>query len=222
MRASWTAFAIALALAGLPERTGASTLFELPPADPFAAGTLFSDAQHPREAASFFTLVEGATLDGLAWWGGYFSFEDVPNPVTSPFEIRVFTDTGTCPADVPFVAAAVTASVTPFPASLPQFEYHATLAQPGVLPAGTYWLSIVDVDPANPTFAWRKSTEVSSSFSRLPGGDWGETPGLASMRLEGSFVPEPGTGALAALGLAGLGAARARRPPRDLVAPTPG
>lgn len=212
MRAFWSALAVLLALAGAPGPARASTLFELPPADPFAAGTLFSDLQHPREAASFVTLVEDAALESLVWWGGYFSFDDVPNPVTSSFEIRLFADTGSCPADTPFAVAAVTASVTPFPASLPQFEYAATLPQPIALPAGTYWLSIVDVDPANPTFAWRKSVEVSYSFSRLPGGDWGATPGLASVRLEGVLVPEPATGALAALGLVGLCAARPRQP----------
>jgi len=193
--------AIVLAVGGCPQRALASTLFELAPADPFAAGTLFSDLQHPREAASYVTLIDGAAIECLVWWGGYFSFDEVPNPGASPFEIRLFADTGSGPAEAPFVVAAVTATVTPFPASLPQFEYAASLAQPIVLAPGTYWISIVDVDPANPTFAWRKSAESFYSFSRVPGDAWSLTSGLASVRLEGVLVPEPGTAALAALGL---------------------
>jgi hypothetical protein len=211
-RAGWTALAIILTLA-VPGRALAMTLFERLPADPFVAGTLFSDLQHPREAATPFTLAQHAGIDSLVWWGGYFSFDEVPNPDTSPFEIRFFADTGSGPEATPFLVAAVTATVAPFPASLPQFEYVATLPAPVVLDAGLWWISVVDDDTANPTFAWRKGSEAAFSYSRLPGGDWGQTPGLTSVRLEGHVLPEPGTAFLAGLGLAILGARahRARR-----------
>lgn len=213
LRAGWAALAIVGVLGGAPGRARATTLFEQPPADPFGAGTLFSDLQRPREAATPFTLEQTAGIEALVWWGGYFAFETVANPGTSPFEVRFFADTGAGPEPEPFLVAAVTATVCDFPAALQQFEYAATLPSEVVLYAGRWWISIVDADSGLPTFAWRKSTEASSSFSRAPAGGWEPTPGLASVRLEGQIAPEPGTALLVGLGLAIL-ATRGRRGPR--------
>ncbi|MEB2345122.1 MAG: hypothetical protein OZ948_10285 [Deltaproteobacteria bacterium] len=210
MRLGILALAIVWALAGTPGRALATTVFERPAADPFLAGTLFSDLQRLREAATPFALSQPAGIDALVWWGGYFSFEEVPNPGTSPFEIRFFADTGAGPEATPFLVAAVTATISAFPASLQQFEYEARLPAELALGAGLWWISIVDVDTAPPTFAWRKGSEVASSFSRPPAGGWEQTHGLASVRLEGRVLPEPGPVLLAAIGLALLGA-RAQR-----------
>lgn len=208
MRACWGALAIAAALAGgAPGRSRAALLFELPPADPTLAGTLFSDAQVPREAATFFTIPQNAQLTNVVWWGGY--LDEIANPGSSPFEIRFFADTASGPADAPFAAVAVTASVSPFPAPIPEFEYASSLTEPVALDAGSYWISIVDVDPTLPTFEWRKSTQQSFSYSRTPGEAWSLTDGLGSVRIEGEPVPEPGAGALTAFALVGLALVRA-------------
>lgn len=218
LRAGWAALAIVASLVGslgwAPGPAFATTLFEQPPADPFVAGTLFSDLQHPREAATPFALSQPAAIGALIWWGGYFAFDDVPNPGSSPFEVRFFADTGAGPEATPFLVAAVTASVCEFPAPLQQFEYAATLPAEVALDPGLWWIAIVDVDPGNPTFAWRKGTEAAFSFSRSPAGAWAPAPGLASVRLEGRIVPEPGTVLLAGLGLAILAACSRRGPDR--------
>lgn len=212
MRPHVRAFAIAVLLAGAPAAARASLLFELPPASPFAAGTLFSDLQHPREAASFVSVGETSLVTQITWWGGYFTFTETPNPSSSPFEIRIFADTGWGPAAAPIATAAVTASISPFPAPLPQFEFTVTLPEAVLLPAGaTFWLSIVDLDPGLPTFAWRKATDAGYSYSRTPDAPaWRTTAGIGSVRLDGQVVPEPGTAVLAAIGLASLGLAARR------------
>src|SRR5690606_21650488 len=153
----------------------------------------------------------GISLAGLTWWGGYFSFDDVPNPGSAPFEIRLYADTGAGPGDAPVHVASVIATVSPFAAPIQQFEYAATLAEPIVLPAGTWWIAIVDVDPANATFSWRRSTDASFSFSRAGDGfAWEQAPGLGSLRLEGSRLPEPGAALLVATGAGALGGTRRR------------
>lgn len=190
-----------------------SVVLEQSPADPFSAGTFFSDLDHPRSAATPFFLTSSASVASLVWWGGYFGLGPAPADGSSAFVIRLYATNGFGkPESHPLHEVAVTASVSAIAAIVPSFRFEATLPAALDIPAGILlWLAIVDVDPTRPTFAWRKSTEYGTSYSRAePGFPWNETSGLGSFRLEGTAVPEPGTGVLALLGLSVL-AIRSRR-----------
>lgn len=218
MRAVAMLVGIALGLTAAGRAEAFPFVLERPPADPFTAGTFFSDQDHPREAATPFSLGSPVSISSLVWWGGYFGLGTPPGAGTSDFVIRLY---GGGPFGEPEALAlhevAVVASVTELGGVVTSFRFEAALPTALALPAGVpLWLAIVDVDPARPTFAWRKSTEGEASYSRSgPGFAWNETPGLASFRLVGTIVPEPGTAMLAALGLSVLGAG-ARRPGRAL------
>ncbi len=206
-------------VAGVAAAGGAEALpvvFERPPADPFTAGTFFSDVDHPREAATPFALASDASIVSIVWWGGYFGLPPVPDAGTSGFVIRLYeTNIFGAPASRPLHEISVTASVSAVAGVVPGFRFETTLPTALDLPAGVpLWLAIVDVDPTRPTFAWRKSTELGTSFSRFgPGFGWHGATGRGSFRLEGTSVPEPGTALLALLGLTALGVGSRRRTP---------
>ena len=50
----------------------ATVIFDRPAADPFTAGTFFSDVSRPREAATPFALAGAANVHAISWRGGYF------------------------------------------------------------------------------------------------------------------------------------------------------
>mgnify|MGYP006380606917 FL=1 len=81
----------------------ATLIFDRPAADPFTAGTFFSDVSLPREASTPFQLDAPADVHGIAWRGGYF---DVATPgATAAFVIHVFDDVAGAPSDTPFFSA---------------------------------------------------------------------------------------------------------------------
>ncbi len=183
-----------------------AVVFEQLPADPFTAGTFFSDADQPREAATGFSLTSSASIASIVWWGGYSGSSPIGE--SSDFVIRFYAeDAGGGPALAAFYEAAVSTRVTDIGGIVPSFRFAAALPVALDLPGGApLWLAIVDVDSTRPTFGWRKTTEAETSYSRpAPGFGWAEAPGLASFRLEATAIPEPGTALLALLGFSLLG-----------------
>lgn len=191
-------------------------VFERLPANPFQAGTFFSDVDHPREATTFFSLGSSASIASITWWGGYSGLGSVPSGATSEFVIRLYAENGHGgPGLLPFYEVAVSPTVTDIGGIVRSFRFAASLPTELEIPGGVpLWLAIVDVDPARPTFAWRKSTEAWFSYSRSDlGYGWNAAQGLGSFRLESTAVPEPGTAALTLLGLSALGFRYRRRLP---------
>jgi hypothetical protein len=193
----------------------ATLIFDRPAADPFTAGTFFSDVSLPREASTPFHLDAPADVHGIAWRGGYFGAA-TPG-ATAAFVIHVFDDVAGAPSDTPFFSAEVLAEVVEFPGVVAEFAYTAQLSQALWLPGGvTLWISIAESEDAtNATFTWRKSSESGTSFSRVDAASgWQPFAGSAAFTLDGVHaaapVPEPDTSALVAIGVLGVASARAR------------
>jgi len=195
----------------------ATVIFDRPAADPFTAGTFFTDVSRPREASTPFQLDDAADVQGIAWRGGYF---DPATPgATAAFVIHFFDDVAGTPSDTPFYSADVLADVAAVPGVVVEFAYTAVLSQALRLPGGvTLWISIAENDDAtNATFMWRKSSESGTSFSRVDAAsDWQPFPGSAAFTLDGipAAVPEPNTTALLGMGILGLAGVRAHSPPQ--------
>ena len=194
----------------LPLQTSAFSLPEQLPADPFVAGTFFSDVHHPREAATPFALDEDASITSIVWWGGYSGLPVSSSDELAQFSVRIYAaDSWGGPKDTAFYqvqAAATRTSV--LGAVIPSFQFEMILPKALHLPAGVpMWLALVDLEPKLPTFGWRKSSEFGRSFSRIGTGHaWQKVSGEASFRLKGTAVPEPGTALLVGAGLAGIAA----------------
>jgi len=192
----------------------ATLIFDRPAADPFTAGTFFSDVSRPREASSPFQLDDAADVHGIAWRGGYF---DPATPgATVAFVVHFFDDVAGTPSDTPFYSADVLADVAAFPGVVVEFAYTAVLPQALRLPGGVrLWISIAENDDATiPTFTWRRSSETGTSFSRVDAASgWQPFPGSAGFTLDGmpaaAPVPEPNTTALHGIGILGLAGVRA-------------
>ena len=209
------ALVLACALACGAGAADATVIFDRPAADPFTAGTFFSDVSRPREAATAFQLEQAAEIQGVAWRGGY--FDPTTPPASVAFVIHFFDDASGAPADVPFYSAELLADVTPLPGPVVQFSYRATLPGALSLPGGVpLWISIAESDPAtSAVFTWRKSSETGTSYSRADASSaWQAFPGTAGLELDGlvAATPEPTPAVLLGFGMLGLGArARLRR-----------
>jgi hypothetical protein len=139
---------IAAALAVLPVSAG--LLFNNggpnPEAGAVASNFAGHDPEYEIQSADDFVLASPATLTQVRWWGAYQGSNVPLNP--DVFTIRIFADAGGQPAATALaeerpvrVRRSATGVTT---ASLDIYEYVAQFKPHLELPAGVYWLSIVN------------------------------------------------------------------------------
>lgn len=171
-----------------------------------------------KQGADNFVLSSKATVDGLTFTGAY-GFDNTA-PAVDDFTVRIYHDAGGAPALNPFFEQSV-GNITRSPTALNYFgfdifEYETSIA-PTLLDANqTYWLSIVNNTVGEgDNWGWASTADAGNSMDRLADGaawgvashgPWGaaSSDGDLAFSLQGSFVPEPTTGALGLLGITGL------------------
>lgn len=153
---------------------------------------ILSERDSFNQVADDFDLASNATVSHLQWWG---------SGAGNTFELRIFANPGT-PSNTPLhtVALGSVAGSTVNFGGQDIFEYNADFTTID-LDAGDYLLSIVETSAGDNWF-WSASCEdgcEGESWRRADdAGTWDTGNWQFAFVLD---VPEPGTGALAGLGV---------------------
>lgn len=138
-----------------------------------------SDFSFPQQqSAETFSLVPGMNMiDGVRWWGSYYS--DNTPPLSDHFTIRVFEDEDGFPAALPVVEELV-GDVGRTLTGLSSFGddvymYTAPIEPIELSAETTYWLSIVNDTPSVPDrWVWTETgTHIDDITTRRLGDDEG-------------------------------------------------
>jgi CARDB protein len=142
---------------------------------PAAAGE-FSNVGS-QQVADDFVLSTPTTLASFSWFGRYGANIAVANPVD--FSIRIFADAAGQPANTALQTFDVSVTATPTGqtfGSVPWFAYSTPLGV--TLPAGSYWISVLETDPDTPDtgttqWLWADSSAAGARALRVgEGGTW--------------------------------------------------
>ena len=132
----------------------------------FAGG----DPEYAFQSADDFSLTAASTIIHVTWWGLYQGSNIPLEP--DIFTVRIFADNAGSPAITPFaewylnrVRRSATGAAS---AGYDIYEYTAVLTPHIALPAGTYWLSIVndvDTEEVGTDWLWMLSDNANGNFA---------------------------------------------------------
>jgi hypothetical protein len=135
-----------------------------------------------QQMADNFALASESSIQSISWYGRYGKLVKLANPVA--FTIRFFKDAGGSPAAAPVAEFDVKVPAQNAGASfggVPWLTYTTALALK--LPAGKYWVSVVEQDPRTTTsgdtqWLWAQSGKDGPRAFRLADGAvWSVAPG---------------------------------------------
>jgi hypothetical protein len=140
-----------------------------PDAGAVASNFAGGDPEYAFQSADDFQLAAASTITHLTWWGLYQGSNVPLEP--DVFTVRIFSDNAGSPAIVPLaewrlphVRRAATGLLS---GGYDVYEYNAVLTPHVALPAGTYWLSIVndvDTEEVGTDWLWMLSDNSNGNF----------------------------------------------------------
>ena len=160
----------------------AAVLFSNGEPDPSAgavASNFGHDPEYEYQSADDFSLAAASTISQVRWWGIYQGSNVPLEP--DVFTLRIFADAGGLPSVTPIfeesLARVRRQKTGGFSGGYDVYEYNVSLRPHLELPAGTYWISIVeDVDVEELGVAWlwslRSNSEGNHAYRFVDNTTW--------------------------------------------------
>lgn len=204
-------FLASLAIAALVSPASAELIVRRPFVPGVALFSQTSPAPDVRETADAFTITAATRIGQVSWLGSY--SPGGPLPEETDFLIRFYASSslGLTPATIAFSESAVVAPAVDTRINDPSdvYAYSATISV--ALMPGTYWIAILENDPATTSFNWRWARSLPGDHSaQRSSGEWSLVP-IGDRCFNLYSIPEPSTYVMAAMGFVALLFVRRRK-----------